>query len=205
MVDSILQTGMAIEKATALTKSSIELAEATANFGALKVMFGVFLVLIILLVSIFIYQVFRMTHKVESIHNSMTKINEYFDARSLRTIGRIQAEAIFKRFFDHLSNYIKYHVIKSREENHIFDKPFVQQKVHAGVGNEYSELSTHLSRFLYNGKPLNEFIKMEQIDGVEELMIEQIYISKDLFSINSLEQAVHTHIRALRLDNLNYL
>lgn len=202
---TLLQMGELANQAATLTKSSIELAEATANFGALKVMFAIFLVIILLLVSLFIYQIFRMTNKVESIHNSMSRINEYFDARSLRTIGKIQAEAIFKRFFDHLSNYIKYHVLKSRDENHIFDKPFVQNKVHAGVANEFSEFSSHLSRFLYEGKPLNEFISIASMDSTEELMMEQIYLPKDLFSLGSLEQAVHTHIRALRLSHLNSL
>lgn len=194
-----------VEATTALTKSSIELAEATANFGALKVIFGIFLVLIIVLMLAFIYQVFRMTNRIDDIYNSMKKVNEYFESRSLKTVGKVQVEIIMGRFFSHLANYIKYQVLKSRAENHIFDKEFVQNKVTAGLNNEFSELSSNLTRFLYNGRPLNEYLQTDMIQKAEELMIQQIYVSKDIFTISVLEQAVSIYIKKAKLESTSFL
>ena len=47
-----------------MTKSSIELAEAASNYGALKVIFGVFMVIVLLFIILFVYQTYSLTAKV---------------------------------------------------------------------------------------------------------------------------------------------
>ena len=43
-----------------LTKSSIELAEAASNYGALKVIVGIFMVLVVVMVVMFIYTLWNL-------------------------------------------------------------------------------------------------------------------------------------------------
>ena len=47
-----------------LTKSSIELAEAASNYGALKVIFGIFMVLVLVMVMMFIYTIWNLNKKI---------------------------------------------------------------------------------------------------------------------------------------------
>lgn len=46
-----------------LTKSSIELAEAASNYGALKVIFGIFMVLVLVLVVMFMYTIWNLNKR----------------------------------------------------------------------------------------------------------------------------------------------
>ena len=47
-----------------LTRSSIELAEAASNYGALKVIFGIFMVLVLVLVVMFMYTIWNLNKKI---------------------------------------------------------------------------------------------------------------------------------------------
>lgn len=46
-----------------LTRSSIELAEAASNYGALKVIFGIFMVLVLVLVVMFMYTIWNLNKR----------------------------------------------------------------------------------------------------------------------------------------------
>lgn len=46
-----------------LTRSSLELAEAASNYGALKVIFGIFMVLVLVLVVMFMYTIWNLNKR----------------------------------------------------------------------------------------------------------------------------------------------
>ena len=53
-----------------LTRSSIELAEAASNYGVLKVIFGIFMVLVLVLVVMFMYTIWNLNKKISVVSES---------------------------------------------------------------------------------------------------------------------------------------
>ena len=177
-----------------ITESSVKLAEATANYGALKMVFSVFMIFMIVIVLLFVYQIFVLTKKVDIIHTAATKTQEYFEGVSDRTIGTSQGQVIIRRSFNGLSQSIKYAILRIRLENHIIDN-----KVASMMKNEFSEINSFFSNFICDEKPLCEILNDEDEDVIKEFMLEQIYISKENFSIPNMDQSIDILINGIKL------
>lgn len=182
-----------------ITESSVKLAEATANYGALKMVFSVFMIFMIVIVLLFVYQIFVLTKKVDIIHTAATKTQEYFEGVSDRTIGTSQGQVIIRRSFNGLSQSIKYVILRIRLENHIDNKKIVCNKVSRMIKNEFSEINSFLSNFICDEKPLCEILNYEDEDVIKEFMLEQIYISKENFSISNMDQSTDILINGIKL------
>lgn len=182
-----------------ITESSVKLAEATANYGALKMVFSVFMIFMIVIVLLFVYQIFVLTKKVDIIHTAATKTQEYFEGVSDRTIGISQGQVIIRRSFNGLSQSIKYAILKIRLENHIDNKEMVCNKVSRMIKNEFSEINSFFSNFICDEKPLCEILNDEDEDVIKEFMLEQIYISKENFSISNMDQSTDILINGIKL------
>lgn len=182
-----------------ITESSVKLAEATANYGALKMVFSVFMIFIIVIVSLFVYQIFVLTKKVDIIHTAATKTQEYFEGVSDRTIGTSQGQVIIRRSFNGLSQSIKYVILRIRLENHIDNKEMVCNKVSRMIKNEFSEINSFFSNFICDEKPLCEILNDEDEAVIKEFMLEQIYISKENFSISNMDQSTDILINGIKL------
>ena len=183
-----------------ITESSVKLAEATANYGALKMVFSVFMIFMIVIILLFVYQIFVLTKKVDIIHPAATKTQEYFEGVSDRTIGTSQGQVIIRRSFNGLSQSIKYAILRIRLENHIDNnKEMVCNKVSRMVKNEFSEINSFLSNFICDEKPLCEILNDEDEDVIKEFMLEQIYISKENFSISNMDQSTDILINGIKL------
>lgn len=188
-----------------ITKSSLELAEATSNYGALKIIFSIFMIFMILIVILFIYQIIVLTKKIDIIHTAAVKTEEYFDGVGSRTIGLSQGQIIIRRSFNGLSQIIKYYILRIRLENHIDNKVYIKNKVSRVVRYELSELNTFLANFLCEDKPLNNIMDDEEMDVIEDFMVEQIYIPKSDFSISSMDQSVTILINGIKLNYIKKL
>ena len=190
---------------TQVTKASVELAEAAANYGALKIIFGIFMVFIIIVVVLLVYQIFSLTKKMDIIHTAAVKTQEYFEGASDRTIGKTQAQILIRRGMNSLSNTIKYRILRIRLENHIDDVELTKNKINRLVKNDFIEFSSYLSNFLCDDKQLSIIIDEQDIGVVVDFIIEQVYIPKDEFTVSGLDQSTDILVNGIKLNYLKSL
>ena len=188
-----------------LTRSSIELAEAASNYGALKVIFGIFMVLVLVLVVMFIYTIWNLNKKISVVSESSGKVAEFFDGATDSTIGVTEAQILIRREFNCLGYILKYVILQIRLENHIDNKESVIKKVDILVNNEYSELCGLMSNFNCDGKSLSTIFELQDNEAIKDMIIEQIYIPKDRFSISNMDQSVSMYLNGLKLMYLKKL
>lgn len=203
MLSILLQTenlNNLTESVNKVTDSSIRIAQAANDFGALRVAFGVFMIFIIIIVILFIWQIFVLSGKLNTIYGAAVKTTEYFETSAEGDIGPSQAQVIVRRNFDSLSQAIKYYILRIRLENHIDDKNKIKVKIDRLVRNEFSELTTYLSNFKCNKKVLNFIVEDDDIQMVEDFIFEQVYIPKNDFTISNMDQSTSIFINGLKLS-----
>lgn len=188
-----------------LTRSSLELAEAASNYGALKVIFGIFMVLVLVLVVMFMYTIWNLNRKISVVSESSSKVTEFFDGAADSTIGVTEAQILIRREFNCLGHILKYVILRIRLENHIDNKESVIKKVDILVNNEYSELCGIMSNFNCDGKSLSTIFELRDNEAIKDMVIEQIYIPKDQFSISNMDQSVSMYLDGLKLMYLKKL
>lgn len=188
------------ESVNKVTDSSIRIAQAANDFGALRVAFGVFMIFIIIIVILFIWQIFVLSGKLNTIYGAAVKTTEYFETSAEGDIGPSQAQVIVRRNFNSLSQAIKYYILRIRLENHINDKNKIKVKIDRLVRNEFSELTTYLSNFKCNEKVLSFIVEDDDIQMVEDFIFEQVYIPKNDFTISNMDQSTSIFINGLKLS-----
>jgi hypothetical protein len=203
MLSILLQTenlNNLTESVNKVTDSSIRIAQAANDFGALRVAFGVFMIFIIIIVILFIWQIFVLSGKLNTIYGAAVKTTEYFETSAEGDIGPSQAQVIVRRNFNSLSQAIKYYILRIRLENHINDKNKIKVKVDRLVRNEFSELTTYLSNFKCNKKVLSFIVEDDDIQMIEDFIFEQVYIPKNDFTISNMDQSTSIFINGLKLS-----
>lgn len=182
-----------------LSKTSIELAEAAANYGALKVIFGIMMVFVILMALFVAYTLFATSKKINAIYEDSDKIEKYFEGRSTGLVGNLQAQVLVRRSFNHLATIIKYYIIRIRIENHIDDKETTKKKVSRVVDNEFNEIRGFLSNFICDNIPVSEVWDYSDMESLKEVMLEQIYIPANEFHISSMDQSIEIFLKGIKL------
>lgn len=203
MLSILLQTenlNNLTESVNKVTDSSIRIAQAANDFGALRIAFGVFMIFIIIIVILFIWQIFVLSGKLNTIYGAAVKTTEYFETSAEGDIGPSQAQVIVRRNFNSLSQAIKYYILRIRLENHIDDKNKIKVKIDRLVRNEFSELTTYLSNFKCNKKVLSFIVEDDDIQMVEDFIFEQVYIPKNDFTISNMDQSTSIFINGLKLS-----
>lgn len=203
MLSILLQTenlNNLTESVNKVTDSSIRIAQAANDFGALRVAFGVFMIFIIIIVILFIWQIFVLSGKLNTIYGAAVKTTEYFETSAEGDIGPSQAQVIVRRNFNSLSQAIKYYILRIRLENHIDDKDKIKVKIDRLVRNEFSELTTYLSNFKCNKKVLSFIVEDDDIQMVEDFIFEQVYMPKNDFTISNMDQSTSIFINGLKLS-----
>lgn len=188
-----------------LTQSSIELAEAASNYGALKVIFGIFMVLVLVMVMMFIYTIWNLNKKISIVSESSQQVKEFFDGASDSTVGITEAQILIRREFNCLGHILKYAILRIRFENHIDNKESTIKKVESLVNNEYYELWGLFSNFNCNGKSLSNLFEPQDNEAIRDLVIEHIYIPNDQFSISNMDQSISMYLNGLKLMYLKKL
>lgn len=188
------------ESVNKVTDSSIRIAQAANDFGALRVAFGVFMIFIIIIVILFIWQIFVLSGKLNTIYGAAVKTTEYFETSAEGDVGPSQAQVIVRRNFNSLSQATKYYILRIRLENHIDDKNKIKVKIDRLVRNEFSELTTYLSNFKCNEKVLSFIVEDDDIQMVEDFIFEQVYIPKNDFTISNMDQSTSIFINGLKLS-----
>ena len=203
MLSILLQTenlNNLTESVNKVTDSSIRIAQAANDFGALRVAFCVFMIFIIIIVILFIWQIFVLSGKLNTIYGAAVKTTEYFETSAEGDIGPSQAQVIVRRNFNSLSQAIKYYILRIRLENHIDDKDKIKVKIDRLVRNEFSELTTYLSNFKCNKKVLSFIVEDDDIQMIEDFIFEQVYIPKNDFTISNMDQSTSIFINGLKLS-----
>lgn len=203
MLSILLQTenlNNLTESVNKVTDSSIRIAQAANDFGALRVAFGVFMIFIIIIVILFIWQIFVLSGKLNTIYGAAVKTTEYFETSAEGDVGPSQAQVIVRRNFNSLSQATKYYILRIRLENHIDDKNKIKVKINRLVRNEFSELTTYLSNFKCNEKVLSFIVEDDDIQMVEDFIFEQVYIPKNDFTISNMDQSTSIFINGLKLS-----
>lgn len=203
MLSILLQTenlNNLTESVNKVTDSSIRIAQAANDFGALRVAFGVFMIFIIIIVILFVWQIFVLSGKLNIIYGAAVKTIEYFETSAEGDIGPSQAQVIVRRNFNSLSQAIKYYILRIRLENHIDDKDKIKVKIDRLVRNEFSELTTYLSNFKCNKKVLSFIVEDDDIQMIEDFIFEQVYIPKNDFTISNMDQSTSIFINGLKLS-----
>lgn len=184
-----------------LTKVSLELAEAASNYGALKIIFGVFMVMMLLIVLVFVSQSVFLIKRVQGISGVSDKIDNYFEGLSESDIGKEEANSMIREVLNHNSVLIKYYIIRVRSENHISDKENTELKIQRILKNIHSETSTFLHKFRYKSKPLGVYLDVEtDTENLFNLMLEQIYIPKERFQLSQMDQSIELFMQGLKLN-----
>lgn len=184
-----------------LTKVSLELAEAASNYGALKIIFGVFMVMMLLIVLVFVSQSVVLIKRVQGISDVSDKIDNYFEGLSESDIGKEEANSMIREILNHNSVLIKYYIIRVRSENHISDKENTELKIQRILKNTHSEASTFLNKFRYKSKPLGVYLDVEtDTENLFNLMLEQIYIPKEHFQLSQMDQSIELFMQGLKLN-----
>lgn len=184
-----------------LTKVSLELAEAASNYGALKIIFGVFMVIMLLIVLVFVSQSVFLIKRVQGISDVSDKIDNYFEGLSESDIGKEEANSMIREVLNHNSVLIKYYIIRVRSENHISDKENTELKIRRILKNIYSETSTFLNKFRYKSKLLGVYLDVEtDTENLFNLMLEQIYIPKEHFQLSQMDQSLELFMQGLKLN-----
>lgn len=206
ILPNLVQDNPALDKAVnQITKSSVELAEAAANYGALKIIFGIFMVFIIIMVLIFVYQVISLAKKVDVIHEAAVKTQDFFEGAADRTVGKTQAQVIIRRGMNSLSNTVKYRILRIKLENHIDDHEATKVKITRLVNNDYIEFNSYLSNFIYVDRQLSEVMGEQDIGMMIDFIMEQIYIPKEEFTVANLDQSTDILINGMKLNYLRNL
>lgn len=198
MILLLLQQIQDIDK---LTKVSLELAEAASNYGALKIIFGVFMAMMLLIVLVFVSQSVFLIKRVQGISDVSDKIDNYFEGLSESDIGKEEANSMIREVLNHDSVLIKYYIIRIRSENHISDKENTELKIQRILKNIHSEASTFLNKFRYKSKPLGVYLDVEtDTENLFNLMLEQIYIPKEHFQLSQMDQSIELFMQGLKLN-----
>lgn len=182
-----------------LTKASIELSEAASNYGALKVIFGVFLVVFLLMVLLFVWQILSTQGKLATIEKASKKSLEYFSDLNNHTIGKEEAKMVVRESLNKSEALMKYYILKIRLENHINDKSFTEDKIRTLVDNDFSSRRVFLSRFLCIGKQISFTATVEDNTAITKLMNDWVYKSDEEFTVSLMAQAISLYYDGLKI------
>lgn len=193
------------ESTNNLSKTSIELAQAASDYGALRVVFGIFIVMVILMMIIMIVSHMYMLKKVNMIGDASIKVLKYFDNLSNRTVGIEEGNSIVREALNRCNALTKYYILRIRLENHIDNETVTRQKVDKIAENSFAELNSYLSRFICINKSLSTIIDYDECENLKNLMIEQIYLPKDSFTVSGMDQSVELFFSGIKLEYFKQL
>lgn len=182
-----------------LTKASIELSEAASNYGALKVIFGVFMAVFLLMVLVFLLQTFMTQKRLKTIEEASRRTTDYFSDLNNRTIGKEEAKMILREALGRSEALMKYYILKIRLENHIQDKQFTEDKIRAIVDNDFTARRVFLSRFLCVGHSVSFTATIDDNAALTKLVKEWVYRSEADFTVSLMAQAVSLYYDGIKI------
>lgn len=176
---------------------SLGFAQAANDLGALKVIFGVFMVMMLVIMAMFIYQVIITNKRMAKIEDAAEKTIEFFNPIGSRSIGREEAKAIVRENLTRTATMLKYGILKIRYENHL-SPGSADERIIGIVNSEHNNRKSLLGRFLIQEKRLSFVCESEDNHTLIELMKEWVYEDKEKFTVSFMVQAVNSVIDGVK-------
>lgn len=189
-----------VEEVGSLTKASIEVAQAASDYGALKVIFGCFMVMVILQMVQQWYSSWEFRKRIKAIEDACMKTMGYFSELNNRTVGKEEAKMIVREALDKEEALMKYNILKMRIENHLTDTEMVETKIRDIVQNEANSRKLLLSRFVCLGHSMNFTCTDAANDTTMKMVKEWVYKKEDTFTVSLMAQALSLYFDGLRLN-----
>lgn len=181
-----------------LTKASVDIAQAASDYGALKVIFGVFMVVVLLLFVSFLVWLWMLQRRFGTVEDFCKRSMDYFTDLNDHTIGREEAKMIVRETLCKSEALMKYYILKVRMENHVDDKDLINGKIDAIVQNDCNNRKVFLSRFVCVGHSINFAAVDDDNESVVKLLSSWIYKGKDEFTVSLMAQEVSLYYDGLK-------
>lgn len=152
-------------------ENSIELSKAINDLGALTVMAGVFLALVIVMFGFFIYQLVTQQKQLTSISKAAEATNNYFISKELRAINLDQARSIVSMSFKRMQYMTIAQVCKIIQ---LSDDENIENRVDLFLANLQKDHRNYLFKFDYNEMTLSTMCDEYWIVEVKNLMLKSI-------------------------------
>lgn len=155
---------------TDLTNNSVEFSKAIADFGALAVIAGVFMVIVLLMFSFFIYQLFTQQKQLASIAEFSQKAMGFFEDSAMRHVNLDQARGLISTELEKAKNEAVVQVVRIKQKNHLDDKEAVNNKIDSYLDRSYSSTISLLRKFDFQDKNLSTFMESNWKEKVKSQM-----------------------------------
>lgn len=173
-----------------LSRSAIDLAQAAGDLGALKVIFGVFLVMMLLITAMFVYQTISTSKRLAIVEDAAKKTISYFAPVADRNIGREEGKAIIRESVTRTATMIKYGILKIRYENNL-SPGSADDRIKGLISTEHNDRKALLGRFMLINRKLSFVCEDGDDAAMIELMKEHVYMNKDKFTASLMSQEVN--------------
>lgn len=173
-----------------MSHSGIALAEAVGDLGALKVFFGVFMLMMLLIMLTFMYQIIVSNRRLEKVEDAAERTLKFFDPISDHTIGREESKAIIRESVTRTATMLKYGILKIRYENNL-SPGSADDRIRGAVRSEHNDRKALLGKFYFRNRKLSFVCEDCDDDTMIELMKEHVYMPKDKFTASLMAQEVN--------------
>lgn len=181
-----------------LTRASIELAQAASDYGALRVTFGVFMAIFLLMVLSQLVQSWVQQRRLKVIEDICIATSKCLTEQNDHTVGREEAKMLIRESLGKSEALMKYYVLKMRMENHLGDRAFTQGKIAKIVGNDSDNRKAFLSKFVCLGHTLG----FTAVDGddrdVADMLAAWIYRKDGEFTVSLMAQELSLYYDGLK-------
>lgn len=188
-----------------LSNTTIQLAQAVSDYGALKVIFALFIVVVIIMIITMAFTLISNFRRMNKIEAASIKVLQYFDNLTNRTLGREESNAIVRETVNRYCALTKYNILRIRIENHIDNTEITKQKIDKLVENYFAELNSFLSRFICIDKPLSNIIDFDNVDSLKAMITQLVYVPKEEFTVSNMDQTVELYYSGIKIEYLKRL
>lgn len=193
------------ESTESLSNTTIQLAQAVSDYGALKVIFGLFIIVVIIMIVAMTLTLISNFRRMNKIEEASIKVLKYFDNLTNRTIGIEESNAIVRETINRYCGLTKYQILRIRIENHIDNVEVTKQKIDKLVENYFAELNAFLSRFICIDKPLSSVIDFDNADSLKGIITQWVYMPKEEFTISNMDQTLELYYSGIKIEYLKRL
>lgn len=193
------------ESTESLSNTTIQLAQAVSDYGALKVIFGLFILVVIIMIIAMTLTLISNFRRMNKIEEASIKVLKYFDNLTNRTIGIEESNTIIRETINRYCGLTKYQILRIRVENHIDNVEVTKQKIDKLVENYFAELNAFLSRFICIDKPLSNVIDFDNADSLKGIITQWVYMPKEEFTISNMDQTLELYYSGIKIEYLKRL
>lgn len=166
----LLQTQGGANNLNEVVAESLKFSKAINDLGALTVMAGVLLTLVMIMFGFFIYQLFQNQKQLTQLTKSSEITLNYFSDKSKREINISQAKSLVHNSNLRLRYTCIIQVIKIITENNIEDREKVTAKIDQFLANLFSSHNAYFQKFDFEGVALASLVDSSWVDRVRKQM-----------------------------------